>query len=214
MQRIDHTAINTFKIPRLLLMEHAGLALARAVHQQASAHVGAVLVCCGTGYNGGDGFAAARHLLLWGHRVRVILTGRRAQLREEPAVYAAILTRLKVEQLELTTAAQLRRCEAWIRWSDVVVDALLGIGVQGLVREPVASLIRRINASEKPVIAADIPSGLNGDTGEPCGIAVRATMTVTFELPKQGCFTRPGRGYAGDVRLVPIGIPQEAVRAA
>lgn len=214
MQRLDATAIDTLGIPRLLLMDHAGLALARAVRAQVLDTTAPVAVCCGTGFNGGDGLSAARHLQGWGHPVRVLLAGQRSHLREEPAVYAAILERLGVAIQECVEAAQAAEVERQLAESGVVIDALLGIGTRGTVRDPAAWMIRCINGSRRPVIAADLPSGLDGDTGRAQGVAVRATVTVTFGLPKQGCFLHDGPAHAGTIVVDAITIPQTLLSAA
>ena len=214
MQQLDAAAITTLGIPRLLLMEHDGLAVARAAHTHVPRGSVPVAVCCGTGFNGGDGLAAARHLHAWGHPLRVLLAGSRQRLREEPAVYAAILERLSVPLHECTEPAQSADVERWLSESGVVVDALLGIGMQGPVRDPAAWMIRCINASGRPVIAADVPSGLDADTGRVQGIAVRATTTVTFGLPKQGCFLQDGPAHTGQLVVDAITIPQTLLNAA
>ena len=214
MQRLDAAAIETLGIPRLLLMEHAGLAVARAAHTHASDPAAPVAVCCGTGFNGGDGLSAARHLQAWGHPLRVLLAGPRGRLREEPAVYAAILERLGVVIQECTEPAHAIQAERWLSESGVVIDALLGIGIRGAVRDPAAWIIRCINASGRPVIAADVPSGVDADTGVVQGVAVRATATVTFGLPKQGCFLHDGPAHTGSLIVDSITIPPTLLEAA
>lgn len=214
MQAIDAEAITAFGIPRLLLMEHAGLAVANAAvslvrdRLGSSARAAEVLVCCGTGYNGGDGLCAARHLTRWGYAPRVVLTGRLEHLREEPLTYATIVQRLRIPLTELAGSADLELIERWAASAVVIIDALLGIGVRGAVREPVASLIDCLNASGKPIVAADIPSGLDGDTGQPLGCAVKATVTVAFGLPKRGCFEAEGPAHVGTLIVDTITMPR------
>ena len=207
MQQIDATAIESIGIPRLLLMEHAGLAVARAVTTLASPSAGPILVCCGTGFNGGDGLAAARHLHEWGYPLRLVVTGPLNRLRAEPATYATILQRLSLPFVELPDMEALPRAERALEGCGLIIDALLGIGAQGAVRDPIASLIGRLNRSGKPVIAVDLPSGVNGDTGLVAGTAVKATVTVALGLPKRGCFTGAGPSYAGSVIVDSITIP-------
>lgn len=207
MQQIDAAAIDRYGIPRLLLMEHAGLAVAHTVSSLSPDPTIPIVLCCGTGYNGGDGLSAARHLHAWGYAPRVILTGAMAQLRTEPRTYAKILTRLRIPLMELTGTGRFERAKRWIESSALIVDALLGIGVRGIVREPIASLMDVLNRSGKPIVAADIPSGLDGDTGLPQGRAVKASVTVTFGLPKQGCFIGRGPAYTGTLITEPITFP-------
>src|SRR6185295_6043837 len=203
MQRIDATAITRLGIPRLLLMDHAGLALAQAVRRLTPS--GPVLACCGTGYNGGDGLAALRHLRGWGYAVRAIVAGPRRDLREEPAVFARILTQLKTPVRWCSTAALVRSSAGWLSSSPVIIDALLGIGARGAPREPAATLITMMNGSGARIVCADVPSGLDADTGAVAGAAVKGTVTVTFGARKRGC-ARAGR-WTGRLVVDPITIP-------
>lgn len=214
MQRIDAAAITTLRIPRLLLMEHAGLAIARVARRMAPNGSGLLAICCGPGFNGGDGLAAARHLQNEGYTLRVILSGRRAALREEPATFAAILKAMRVPCLELTSARAWPQVDATLRRAALIIDALLGIGAQGPVREPMASLIARINACGTRVLAVDIPSGLHGDTGAVQGIAVRADATVTFGLAKQGCLRGAGPALTGRLLVDSITFPRTLLKGA
>jgi len=207
MQQIDAAAIETMGIPRLLLMDHAGLAVARAAKTLCPDASAPVVACCGTGWNGGDGLAAARHLSAWGYPLRLLVTGRVDRLREEPATYARVLQRLGLSVHECRQAEEAAPLERWLAECGVVIDALLGVGMQGAVREPVASVIDRINRSGRPVVAVDVPSGLDADTGRVQGVAIRATVTVTFGLAKRGCLIQDGPAYVGSLIVDPITIP-------
>ncbi len=209
MQQIDTAAIDTFKIPRLLLMEHAGMAVARAVAQRSAAITLPVVICCGMGFNGGDGLAAARHLHAWGYPLSLVLLGRIEALRDEPSIYATILQRLGLPIIELTAppSAGGDRFEEQLSACGLVIDAMLGIGARGSIREPMASVITRINAARAPVIAVDIPSGLDADTGRVASVAIRATRTVTFGLPKRGCVLEEGPACVGVLDVDAITIP-------
>lgn len=208
MQAMDRAAIETVGIPRLLLMEHAGMAVARQAQLLAPDRSLPVVICCGRGFNGGDGLAAARHLYAGGYAVHLALAERVDQLREEPAVYAHIAMRLDVPLREVTGEGDIAPVEAWMSSCGLIIDALLGIGARGPVREPMASLIDRMNRSGKPILSVDIPSGLDADHGHVQGIAVKATVTVTFGLPKQGCFVAEGPAHAGTLVVDPITIPR------
>jgi NAD(P)H-hydrate epimerase len=209
MQALDHAALVRYHIPRLLLMEQAGFALAQAARALQSHPAARVVVCCGLGFNGGDGLAAARHLAGEGVPVRVILTGARHQLREEPLIFARTLAPLGVEVLEVSQLPLPALAAGWIDASDVLIDALLGLGGRAPVREPLASLIGLMNQSGKPIIAADVPSGLDADTGEVQGVAVRAQTTVTFGRAKQGCLQGEGPRHTGRLLIAPIGFPKQ-----
>ena len=218
MQDIDAAAIKTIGIPRLLLMEHAGLAIARAVQGLVPNPSASVVVCSGTGFNGGDGLAAARHLHDRGYAVQILLAGSLERLREEPATYATILRRLRLTIRECggpawPPAGVPDEVERVMAQCDVVVDALLGIGVRGPVREPIRSLIACMNRSAKPIVSADVPSGLDAQTGRVQGVAVNATVTVAFGLPKRGCYLEEGPSHAGSLIVDSISIPRHLLRA-
>ncbi len=206
MRTIDAAAIGTLGIPRLLLMEHAGLAVARAARELRSPPA-VVVACCGAGFNGGDGLAAARHLANWGYRVGVVLTGAMESLAEEPAVFARMLARRRVPLID--AARQPEQASAQVAAATLLLDALAGIGLHGPVREPVFTLIQHMNAAAVPVIAADVPSGLDGDDGSVHGLAVRATVTVSFGMAKQGCARGEGPAHVGRLLIDDISLPPE-----
>jgi NAD(P)H-hydrate epimerase len=210
MQAVDDQAITAWGVPRLVLMDNAGLALARAVI--AAGMPGAVVVCCGRGYNGGDGLAAAVHLARQGIAVQVVSLVASDALRVEPRAFAAVLAGLQVPEAQWP--AESVRVESWLRSAAVVVDCLLGIGLRTAVREPERSLIGRINNSHAHVIAADVPSGLDADSGRVLGAAVRAHQTVTFGLAKQGCLQDEARSYVGQLAVDSIGFPPELLKMA
>lgn len=209
MQQIDAAAMR-FGISRLLLMDHAGLALARETRALATPG-SSILLCCGSGYNGGDGLAAGRHLLGWGYRIEVILSSDASALREEPAIFASILRQLGADARPIDAASWGAFDEATAR-AAVIVDALLGIGATGVVREPARTMIERINVSGKPVVSADLPSGLHGDDGTVQGSAVRAAVTVAFGLAKQGCVRGEGPARCGRLVVDSITIPEQLLR--
>lgn len=211
MQAIESVAIEQLGIPRMLLMDHAGLAAAR----QAAAFIpGAgrsVFVACGRGYNGGDGLSAARHLAGWGYPVVVGLIGPIAALRVEPAIFARCLSRQAVPIIEL--AETLEPVKPHIQTCGAVVDALLGIGLSGSARGVYALLIEAINRSNKPVVSVDVPSGINCDTGEVQGLAVQAAVTVAFGRIKKGCTLGEGAKRSGRLLLEPITFPNKLLRS-
>ena len=188
-------------------MEHAGLAVARAARMLHPSPA-RLAICCGSGYNGGDGFCAAWQLQRWGYRPRILLAGSVKALREAPLVYARILRAVGVPIREVTAQDAPRRLEREWAQARLLIDALLGIGLTGIVRPLHAQLIDAMNRSRKPIVAVDVPSGLDADHGTPHGIAVKATVTVTFGLPKQGFFRRQGPAHVGWLFVDDIGIPQ------
>ena len=196
MRAADAWAIDERGVPSLDLMERAGLGLARLT--AATAGAGPVRVVVGKGNNGGDGLVAARLLRREGHRVEVLAAAPLDDLRGDARVN---LERLPGDAPEPFDAARLEG-------SGVIVDALLGTGFEGAPREPLASAISAINATGAPVVACDIPSGVNANSGEVEGEAVRAAATATFHAPKVGVYVAPGKEYAGQVETLEIGIPR------
>ena len=201
MRALDHHTIETLGVPGELLMESAGRAAAELVLEELPAG-GEVLVVCGMGNNGGDGFVVARHLHVLGVPVRLALLGDPRQLRADAATNAR---RAHAAGLEIGGP----------RWrtprSGVIVDAIFGTGLTRAVDKTPAASVRRIAAGRGPdlrVVALDVPSGICSDTGQVLGHAVRADATVTFGLPKLGLTLEPGRTLAGRIVVARIGIPE------
>ena len=198
MRAADAFAIERAGIPSLDLMERAGAALARGV--AATANPGPVRVVIGKGNNGGDGLVAARLLREEGRETDVLAISDVAELRGDAATN---LERLPGERPSPFARERLDG-------SGAVVDALLGTGFEGAPREPLAGAIDAINDCGAPVIACDVPSGVNATTGEVEQRAVRANLTVTFHGSKIGLHVAPGAFHAGEVDVAEIGIPPDA----
>jgi hydroxyethylthiazole kinase-like uncharacterized protein yjeF len=198
MRATDRWAIETCGIAGLELMERAGEGLAALVADVAP--VGPVAVVCGKGNNGGDGYVAARLLREAGREVRVLAAAPVEDLRGDAAANAQ---RLPGSPPDPFTAGALRGAA-------VAVDALLGTGFSGRARGPAADVIAALNAWDGPVVAADVPSGVDASSGEAEGPAVRAVATATFAAAKPGLWINPGKELAGTVRVVDIGIPPGA----
>jgi NAD(P)H-hydrate epimerase len=190
----DRWAIDDVGIPSLDLMERAGHGLAELV--RATAPDGLVVVVCGPGNNGGDGFVAARLLAEWGREVRVLLVGDAAKLTDDARANVA----------RLSTLPEPFTFDA-LPGAAVIVDALLGTGISGAPRPPFDQAIEAIAAAGAPVVAADGPSGVDASTGEVAGAAIQAVATATFAAAKPGLWIEPGKTRAGEVTVVDIGIP-------
>jgi ADP-dependent NAD(P)H-hydrate dehydratase / NAD(P)H-hydrate epimerase len=182
-------------VPGATLMENAGCAVAEEVARRFP-DIETVTVLCGPGNNGGDGFVAARHLEQRGYKVRLGFDGDPAKLPDDAAAMAKRFTgrRLPLHPNILSGA-------------DAVVDALFGAGLARPIEGRLAQLIDSVNAADLPVIAVDVPSGVDGTTGEVRGVAIKAVATVTFFRLKPGHVLLPGRGLCGEVSLADIGIP-------
>ncbi len=203
------------------LMEHAGTAVAAAVRALAVDvgrwGSGPIVILCGPGNNGGDGFVAARRLALAGARVVVGNVSADARPRGEVAAcnWDRIARDTGIDKVHLPVARDVAIFGHGIEKAAVVVDALLGTGVRGTLREPIRSaveIIERARATGVPVVAVDTPTAVDLSSGEPSEPAVRADLTVTFHRPKTGLLTRRGAAYAGRILVAPIGIPPKADR--
>lgn len=213
MQEVDRRATAEYGIPSLVLMEHAGAETAREVLAAFPALSGGrALVLCGRGNNGGDGFVVARHLLGRGTEVETFLLARREELKGDARVNLEILEKLGAAPREIASATDLGALQERIVSADVVVDALLGTGARGSADGLFAQAIEIVNRAGRPVVAVDIPSGLIADSPETAGPAIRATLTVTFALPKACLLLYPAAAYAGSVRVADIGIPRPLCR--
>lgn len=198
MAAADRAAVSR-GVPSLQLMEAAGAAVARMV--QRHHHNGTVLVLCGPGNNGGDGFVAARHLAKAGRSVTVALLGAREALKGDAAAMA-----------QRWDAPVLPATPLLVMQADVIVDALFGAGLSKPLEGAALSLVDAVNESGAAVVAVDLPSGLHGDDGQPRGAAaIRASRTVTFFRPKPGHLLLPGRLLCGELHVADIGIPDAVV---
>jgi len=209
---LDRRAIAEFGMPGVVLMENAGRGAAEVLHSL-GIH-GSVVICCGKGNNGGDGFVMARHLDNRGVPVRVLLFARPDELTGDAAVNFGIIHKaglpLVVHAEHRLDAATVRQELAAAEW---VVDALFGTGLSGLVRPPLDQIIAAINASPARVFAVDIPSGLDCDTGQPLGPTVRAQHTATFVALKKGFAEPAAREWLGQVHVVDIGVPRRLIHS-
>lgn len=198
---LDRWAIDEVGIESLTLMETAGGVLARETELvlQGSDRM-PVRIVCGKGNNGGDGLVAARHLREAGHDVDVLLLWPAEELSPDSS---ANLGRLDGAYREIVVSD----LAAALSGSGVIVDAIFGTGFEGAPRDPADAAIVAINAAGAPVVACDMPSGVDGSSGEAAGVAVEADLTVTFHTHKLGQVVAPGKRFAGRVVVAPIGIP-------
>jgi ADP-dependent NAD(P)H-hydrate dehydratase / NAD(P)H-hydrate epimerase len=195
-------------IPAEMLMERAGRAVARAAVDVLGGTYGRrAVVVCGRGNNGGDGLVAARHLARWGMAVAVVMIEVPEDLREPAAT--------NLERLRSETGARILNADALpheLARADLAVDAIFGTGFRGMPEDEWATAIGELNASAVPVLAVDIPSGVDGASGAVAGDAVAAELTVTFGAAKTGALLLPGAERAGSLRVVDIGFPDDLLR--
>jgi len=220
MTGADHKA-QALGYPPERLMEHAGTAVAAAVRALAVDvdrwGNGPIVILCGPGNNGGDGYVAARRLALAGARVIVAVVA--SESRPKSSVAARNWDRIArdsgIDKVHLPVARDVAMFGKGIEKAAVIVDALLGTGVRGALRDPIRAaveVIERARAAGVPIVAVDTPTAVDLSSGEPSEPAVRADLTVTFHRPKTGLATRRGASYAGKILVAPIGIPPAADR--
>jgi hydroxyethylthiazole kinase-like uncharacterized protein yjeF len=212
MAEIDRRTISERGIPGSELIERAARAVFEAVEAQWEGLDGiAVVVVCGKGNNGGDGFAIARLLREAGVATRVFLAAERAAVDGDAALHLQQFEETGGQVEVLVDEAGLGELSAALKQADLVVDALLGTGLRGAPRPTAGEIIKCIVQSRLPVVAVDLPSGLDADTGQVHGPCIRAVLTVTFGLPKCGHIFYPGRSHCGVLHLVDIGFPPEII---
>lgn len=209
MRELDRKAVQERGIPSLTLMENAGRAVAELAGRMAEASPDRpIIVICGRGSNGGDGFVAARHLVQMGRKVQVLVAAPADEISGDAKHNLARLSEAGLSPVHVTEVEPVARACAH---AGLVVDALLGTGLTGKPRGLSAQLIEAINDCRRPVLAVDVPSGLDADSGDTLGVAVRAQETVTMGLPKLGLYVYPRMDYAGKVTVADIGFPPDLI---
>jgi len=195
MRRIDDVTIREFQVDVLMLMENAGRATATlAARMLQGTTIGKRVACLvGGGNNGGNGMVAARHLANWGADVKVIVGTTKDKMKDIPLEQLHILEKMGVPILS--------------------TDGLIGYGLEGNPRDRIAMIIKDANASGRPILGLDLPSGMNATTGEAYDPCIKATTTLTLALPKTG-FLAPGAlPYVGDLYLADISIPRKVYQS-
>ncbi len=211
MRALDETAINTFGIPGMVLMENAGRNCAETIiraHGDPQAKKAVIFV--GPGNNGGDGLVIARYLHDRLGRPEIFLLVPPEKLSNDAGANLARVRELKIPIHPIRSTEDLDTAEPFFADAWTVVDAIFGTGLKRAVTGHFAAVIERINRFTCPIIAVDIPSGLDADTGRELGCCVTADRTVTFGLAKVGLVTAPGNRYCGELEVVDIGIPAAA----
>ncbi|MCL4344281.1 MAG: NAD(P)H-hydrate epimerase [Nitrososphaerota archaeon] len=181
-----------------LMMENAGRSVAQSIWERFEPRVtGKICVVCGSGNNAGDALVAARHLMLTGYNVGVYLVSGKVK-GENPQLMQKLAEMLAPAIKRPPTSEELSDCE-------IVIDGIFGTGIKGDVAEPFSTVIDKINASNAFIVAVDVPSGLDPDSGKPANHTVVADLTVTFHDAKPGLLS--ARKYVGELRIMEIGIP-------
>ncbi len=207
VRELDRRATAEASVPSLELMENAGHGATELLLERFP-DARRVVIVCGAGNNGGDGFVVARLSKTKGRDVQVLLVGDAEKLGGDALQnYRAWID--TGGHLTNIDAGSLDALDAALAEAGVVVDALFGTGLDRELTGVARDVVTRLNAADKPILSLDLPSGLDADRGVPLGVAVRATVTATFAQKKRGLCTPHGAEHAGEVRVVPIGIPEE-----
>ena len=204
MQLMDQYTMEKLGLPGIVLMENAGAAVVSEVIKNFPNRNTHIIVLAGGGNNGGDGFVIARRLIDFGYDVMLVLAVAEQHLKGDAKVHYDVY---KNRQLPMVKAENVD-----LKKAQVIIDALLGTGVQGEVREPFYSLIQAVNETAAFVYAVDVPSGVNANTGEVANVAIRAHKTITFALPKKGFYLQQGPEMIGEVVCADISVPASLVQ--
>jgi hydroxyethylthiazole kinase-like uncharacterized protein yjeF len=206
VREIDRLASERYLIPSIVLMENAARSATEVAREMLDGECfGQVLILCGGGNNGGDGLAIARHLHNRGADVSIALTTRAEDYKGDALINFNIVRQM---QLKIAPVAieDIPKSNALL-----IVDAIFGTGLNRPPREPFGKIVHAVKHSQKPVLAIDVPSGLDCDTGEPLGPCIEATQTITFVAEKVGFENPTARKYLGNVVVGDIGCPRELV---
>jgi len=210
VRAFDAWTINELGVPGIVLMENAGRSCAQFIIETLSKiKKPKVSIFCGTGNNGGDGFVIARHLLNAGFAVTVVVCGNIAKIRSDARVNLDVLIGLglKIERLDMEGTEIIdARVIKLANEANMIIDAIFGTGLTGTLRDEYKQLIESINELGCPILSVDIPSGLDCDTGQPLGAAIKANCTVTFVAVKKGFVFEDAKAYTGDIFIASIGV--------
>ncbi len=205
MRKIEELTVKKYGISVLMLMESAGIACVEEILKLRISKTLPILIFCGPGNNGGDGFVIARHLLSLGFHVQVLHFPSEKPLSTESRFNFELLKKMKAPVKTNPSAPVMQK---YLRLSWFVVDALFGIGLSRPLEGKIRKAIEQMNASGAKVLSVDIPSGLHADTGEVMGAAVKADLTVTFGLPKKAFGFSKAKSFTGQVIVKPICFPK------
>jgi NAD(P)H-hydrate epimerase len=210
MRYIERTAMDTFGLPGAILMENAGAGVARAVEETlGTLREKKVCIFSGHGNNGGDGYVAARYIHNAGAKVKIFVLDKAEQIKGDAKLHFDVVRKMEIDIIEVQSDRDWDKVRLALLFADGVVDALLGTGFRGAIRDHYAEIMTLINNSQKPVISVDLPSGLHADTGFVGGYCIKALKTITFGLPKPGLLSYPGTEYVGKLEVVDIGLPAQ-----
>ncbi len=214
MREIDNNAIDKFAIPGIVLMENAAIRTVDIIKREYNALLkkGKVLVLVGGGNNGGDGLAIARHLMLKGVDVKVALFVNEGKFKGDAKINLDIYKKLNGSIMQVTHESHLIDLDVSIGQANLIIDSIFGTGISGNIQGVMFDAIDMVNKSIAPVVAVDVPSGIDGKDGQVKGIGIKADHTVTFGYVKRGHLLYPGRDYVGKLHRVSISLPKDSAK--
>ncbi|MDH5671654.1 MAG: NAD(P)H-hydrate dehydratase [Myxococcales bacterium] len=207
VRKVDRDAVEQLGLPSIALMENAGRGAFECIARRFLGQLERVVIVGGHGQNGGDGWVVARHLALLGHRPLSLLVGAPERVTGDAAINWNVLEAMGAERRVLTGSDAADELEAELKGASLIVDALFGTGLDRPIAGLPALAVAAINAADAPVVALDLPSGVDADSGAVLGVAVRAAVTVTFAAYKPGLLQHPARALAGELHCASIGAP-------
>jgi hydroxyethylthiazole kinase-like uncharacterized protein yjeF len=209
IKQIDKLATKRFSIPSLILMENAGRSVAEEAKKMLKSRLVPILIFCGYGNNGGDGFVAARHLENKGYKVNVFLVGQKKEMSEDTKLNFAIIKKMKVKIRKIINQKQIEFLFKLSQRPQLVIDAIFGIGLKGELNNFYRRLLESINSWKAPVLSIDIPSGLDADKGVALPVAIKADKTVTMGIMKSGFLNISAKKYLGKIIIADISLPRK-----
>ena len=212
MRQIDKQTIEEIGVPGIVLMEAAATAVFTSIQRNfpECRHVGVIV---GKGNNGGDGLALARQLAHVGYSVKIILVSSPDQFAGDALINLQAAQNLGIPMVEILSESELKKLDTEVVSCDLIVDAIFGTGLRGGIGGYIKAVIDWLNAADRPVLAIDLPSGLNADTGAVEGACIYANRTVTLGLPKRGILLHPGAQTVGELEIADIGFPRSVVES-
>jgi len=209
MRKIDSLATAKFGIPSLILMENAGRSVACEAESMISSKATSIVIFCGYGNNGGDGFVVARHLVNRGYDVVIYVVGKQKKMSKDTKMNFDIINKMKIMVRKITDQRQINIATRYIGKRQLIIDAVFGIGLKGRLDTFYCYLFKKINSSNIPILSIDIPSGLDADRGIPLPIAIKAKKTITMGLAKKGFINPSAKKYLGRVIVADISLPRQ-----
>jgi len=217
VREVDRRAVEELGIPGIVLMENAAVNAAALIRDTIQRRLGrsraqaTVAIVCGGGNNGGDGYAIARHLHNRGLSVQLFPAKAIESLQGDAAINASICANMDLSLTRVDDTALIDdAARAWAH-VDLIVDAMLGTGFAGEVRDPLASIINTLDKLDTPIVAIDTPSGLDCQTGEPASTTIHARETITFVAHKIGFTNNAAQSHTGAIHVADIGVPPEVI---